>query len=168
MPRRTPYSHKKKKAQLQQQRSKKRGEEPELAAGLKKKRRQAPGRSDPNAGDRVRALESRFVSLPPRFLERTRDLAFSDPLPRPLPPSSARFPLKLVGRPEGARLTVPSRPKFRYDQTKKELERNEEGVFRKWLEGTREVVDEWVAGEEDGWQRSPSWFETNLEVWRQL
>lgn len=167
MPRKTPYSHKKKKAQLQQQRAKKRGEESELVTH-QKKRRQAPGRSDPNAGDRVRALESRFVSLPPRFLERTRDLAFADPLPRPLPPTSAQLPIKLVERKEGAKLSVPSRPKFRYDQTKKEVEKNEEGVFRKWLEGTREVVDAWVAGEEDGWPRSPSWFETNLEVWRQL
>jgi hypothetical protein len=99
-------------------------------------------------------------------------------------------------RDEG-RLTCPTRPKFRYGQTKKEVERNEEGMFARWVAGTRGFVEEWVEGGEeekreegeeeevdpagveemedegDGekvWERlrSPTWFETNLEVWRQL
>jgi hypothetical protein len=92
---------------------------------------------------------------------------------------------------DGGRLTCPSRPKFRVGAGKKEVERNEEGWFRQWLAGTEAVVEEWVEGgegdteegnegeegiggrEEDReegvtWPRSPSWFETNLEVWRQL
>lgn len=65
------------------------------------------------------------------------------------------------------------------------MEGNEEGWFRKWLEGMEEVMRNWVEGEdskeddvegpeggqEEGssrWPRSTSWFETNLEVWRQL
>lgn len=88
-----------------------------------------------------------------------------------------------------------------YGQTKKEVEKNEEGMFKKWLKATEEIVKDWVVNEkidehiegasiegntqqdvedaaekedggvEDGqevWPRSPSWFETNLEVWRQL
>jgi hypothetical protein len=88
------------------------------------------------------------------------------------------------------RLSCPARPKFKFGQTKKEVERNEEGVFGKWLEGVKGVVQDWSEGggdvregelavdneekvEEDEedvvkWPRGSSWFETNLEVWRQL
>lgn len=35
------------------------------------------------------------------------------------------------------------RPKWRYDQTKKEVEKNEEGMFAKWLAAVDSEVDEW-------------------------
>jgi hypothetical protein len=193
MPRRQPFSNKQKKAQLHNKRAEKRGEaedEGGAAGGRKKKaaaqaRRPGVSRSE-NAGPRL-ALESRFVAIPRQYLEKTRDTAYAYPLPRPLPDEAAAFPLHLVANPAGAPLCVPARPRFRYGQTKKEVEKNEEGVFRKWLAGTRAVVEEWVEqgrwdaaggkegeeGEEGGnhgleWIHSPSWFETNLEVWRQL
>ncbi len=165
MPRRRPFSAKQKKEQMQAKRARKRGEE--APSPSTPQRRRAPGRSAP--GPSRLALESRFVALPPGFLERTRDLAYAEALPRPLPPSSALFPLDLLTRPNA--LAVPARPKFRFGQTKKEVERNEEGVFKKWLAATRGEVTDWMEEsleDEEGWPRSPSWFETNLEVWRQL
>jgi len=93
----------------------------------------------------------------------------------------------LFERDEKRKLTCPARPKFRVGQTKKEVETNEEGWFKKWLEGVDGVMKPWIDGEgeeedqdgddegevkeevDDGqWPRSPSWFEANLEVWRQL
>ncbi|GMK54708.1 hypothetical protein CspeluHIS016_0112940 [Cutaneotrichosporon spelunceum] len=161
MPRRRPFSAKQKKQLVQAKRARKRGEDtaPPLTRHPPPRRAAGPARV---------ALESRFVALPPAFLERTRDAAYAELLPRPLPASAALFPLDLLTRPSN--LSVPGRPKFRYGQTKKQVEGNEEGVFRKWLASTRAEVTEWTEAslKEDGAPRSPSWFETNLEVWRQL
>lgn len=178
MPRRKPTSHKQRKAQLQTKRAIKRGEEDVVADKPKSKpgARRPPGRSEilGTASTPRLALESRFVSIPKHYLERTRDYAFSDALERPLSDSAAVFPLHLVTNPHASALTVPARPKFRYGQTKKEVEKNEEGVFRKWLAAAKGTVEDWVhlgeEGVDDGqvWMHSPSWFETNLEVWRQL
>lgn len=69
--------------------------------------------------------------------------------------------------------------------TKKEVEKNEEGWFKKWMDTTGDIMDAWIDGAEETivekvdratderekpaeWPRSVSWFETNLEVWRQL
>ena len=112
-------------------------------------------------------LQSKFIALTPEYIARTRDLAYSTVLDRPIPPQNAEFPIDLLLRDEG-KLTCPTRPKFRYDQTKKEVEKNEEGMFKKWLKTTEETVEEWVHGGDEEWPRSPTWFETNLEVWRQL
>ncbi|KAG8803593.1 hypothetical protein FRC17_006158, partial [Serendipita sp. 399] len=86
---------------------------------------------------------------------------------------------------------APKRPKWRYDQTKKEVEKNEEGLFSKWLREMDTIVEQWqappamaTAERDDGtkeegtssretensiiYKRSPTYFERNLEVWRQL
>jgi hypothetical protein len=194
MPRRKNFSHKFKKAQLQDARAVKRGDLTiEEAAAAHSSRRTTRAleagisRAPLNpAESSSRRHTSRFVTVSPDYLDRTRILAFSEALPRPLPPDSAIFPVAwLEARDQERRLTVPARPRFRFGQTKKELERNEEGMFRKWLGETDGVMQEWVEGEEppmqeglneDGvyiepepkWPRGPSWFETNLEVWRQL
>lgn len=170
MPRRKPHSHKEKKAVLQATRAAKRGESP---PPLKPKQaaKKKTGRSAFNAPVRrgITALETKFLALPQGYAERTRNLAWSQPLPRPLPPSSAVFDVGLVDNPAGYGLSVPARPKFRFDMTKTQLEKNEEGLFKKWLEKTGEIVHDWVdGGEAQGTVRSPNWFETNLEVWRQL
>ena len=64
--------------------------------------------------------------------------------------------------------------------SKKEVEKNEEGWFKKWLDQTDRVLDEWVdngsppsdgdteSGGEVAIPRAPTYFERNLEVWRQL
>lgn len=185
MGRKQPFSHKQKKTQLQVKRAEKRGDDEIAQLVAKKPVHRRPGRSDllgTTSGTPRLALESKFVSIPKNYLERTRDLAYSSPLERPLPDEAAVFPLHLVANPAAAALSVPARPKFRYGQTKKEVEKNEEGVFRKWMAGVKETVDAWVdegawsggRAEDDlgpqglEWIHSPSWFETNLEVWRQL
>lgn len=173
MPRRKPASAKQRKAQLQEKRATKRGESPPPGPSklrpnqLKASRR--PQRSFPVDGQSSQKLQSRFIALTPEYLEKTRNLAHAVTLPRPLAASSAVFPVETMLR-DGGALSCPGRPKFKYGQTKKEVERNEEGMFKKWLSAQEAVVKGWVEdeGEDEEWPRSPSWFETNLEVWRQL
>lgn len=60
--------------------------------------------------------------------------------------------------------------------TKKEVEVNEERQFQVWLEGAKTKMQAWrgmsLESTEDrilsGEIKSPSYFELNLEVWRQL
>ena len=64
--------------------------------------------------------------------------------------------------------------------SKNEVEKNEEGLFKKWLDQTDQVLKEWVdsgsspsgvvtSGQGgDVMPRAPTHFERNLEVWRQL
>ena len=86
------------------------------------------------------------------------------------------------------RLNCPRRPKWKYGVTKKELEKNEEGNFEKWLQSIEEVQYEYSGLDEDEEGssddeasktvlvraeavlevRSPSVYERNLQVWRQL
>ena len=188
MPRRKPFSAKQRKTQLLNRRALERGEIDALPPKAK------PSRRTPNSGTGAepssRRLQSRFISVSPAYLALTRDLAHALPLPRPIPASSAEFPIEILVERDGeGRLTCPARPKFKAGQTKKEVERNEEGMFRKWLEGIDGVMKGWVEGDdrecvrddregeggeggmeglEQKWPRSTSWFETNLEVWRQL
>ena len=192
MPRKVKASTKQKKTYLQDKRAVKRGE---LDASNLHTVTEKPAnpksrfqKSDPREGEDVsRRLQSKFVTVSPEYLERTRNLAHSDPLIRPIPHDYALFPVELLERDQDKRLTCPSRPKFRYDMTKKEVEKNEEGWYKKWMKSTEEIMDEWIDGEEEeapvtrssdgvqdqvekkpSWPRSVSWFETNLEVWRQL
>ena len=183
-------SGKKRRAQLQTKRATKRGESPPPSAvrngstsiryAYQKGHAKKSGETE---GD-THKLQSRFIALTPEYLALTRNLAHSTVLERPLPGSSAVFPAETLLR-DGGRLSVPSRPKFKYGQTKREVERNEEGLFKKWLASQREIVRSYVEGVQEGgaeeenpreeeqpkeaeWPRSSSWFETNLEVWRQL
>lgn len=197
MPRRKPQSAKQKKLQLQDKRAVKRGDltPAELQAisagkGLGPNPKARFRNSEPAASTSLR-LQSRFVTVSPEYLETTRNLAHSDPLPRPIPRENALFPIELLERDHAKRLTCPARPKFRYDMTKKEVEKNEEGWFKRWMKTTEDIMNAWIEGEdgEEGegddatpdaeergdvkeekvkWPRSTSWFETNLEVWRQL
>jgi len=71
---------------------------------------------------------------------------------------------------------------YRYDVEKKEVEKNEEGLFAKWIAEMDNNVDAWrsegIVDEKDendqivhsveALKRSPTFFERNLEVWRQL
>lgn len=55
-------------------------------------------------------------------------------------------------------IEFPKRPKWDYDMSKEQLEERETKSFNAWLKD----VEEKYAGQEI------SWFERNLEVWRQL
>ena len=186
MPRRKPASAKQRKVQLQDRRALKRGDIDQLPVKPKASRRGAT--LSTNAESSSRRLESRFISVTPAYLALTRDLAHNVSLIRPIPASSAAFPIDiLTARGQEGKLTCPARPKFRFEQSKKELEMNEQGMFKKWLVGVEGVMKAWVEGDvedeardpavlrdeeseerDQKWPRSPSWFETNLEVWRQL
>jgi hypothetical protein len=196
MPRKVLNSHKKRKAQLQEKRAVKRGElDPEVVKEKHRARRQPSQAhhrvSTVTGSDRLKSV---FTNVPKEYLVKTRNLAFSLTLKRPLDGEDARFPIELLTeRDVEGRLRCPERPKFKFGITKKELEKNEEGVFKKWKEGVEEVMRDWMAsgeiptqeGHSEGseelvkdtaensqatveWPRGPSWFEANLEVWRQL
>ena len=83
--------------------------------------------------------------LPAALLEETKQLASTLPLPWPLPPDAARFTFQPTNdaEPDLPVLVCPRRPKWRYEMTKLEVERNEEGVFRKWLAQTDSQIEMW-------------------------
>ncbi|GMK56024.1 hypothetical protein CspeluHIS016_0210800 [Cutaneotrichosporon spelunceum] len=179
-PRHVAFSHKQKKLQLQTKRALKRGEEIKVLEhgqnGRVRLDRSHNARSEAHDG---LELFSRFIAVPRDYVVRTRDAAWDDQLPRPIPDSAATFPLGLVDNAAGANLSVPSRPPFKPGQTKREVEQNEEALFQEWFCGARNVVEGWVDGADidspngdtntdPSPLRSPSSFETNLEVWRQL
>ncbi|KAI0094359.1 hypothetical protein BDY19DRAFT_1079853 [Irpex rosettiformis] len=207
MHRRKPNSAKQKKAQLQQKRAIKRGDisPPPPAKPDKRGKGKDKGPAyDPEPGPPARAiaatessrrLQSSFVKLPKEFLEETKHLAANLSLPRPVPPEAAVWVVDhgaeiqstdlTVGKREA--LTCPKRPKWRYEMSKKEVEKNEEGLFKKWLDQTDSIVVNWCApvaneppsthssseisipaqGPEE-MPKAPTSFERNLEVWRQL
>ncbi|KAF9654183.1 P-loop containing nucleoside triphosphate hydrolase protein [Thelephora ganbajun] len=192
MPRKKPFSNKQRKAQLQEKRAIKRGDAsppPPAKRNLKQKRRHLASRSaaagtvDAQAVTSSRKLQSTFIKLSPAYLEKSRLIASKQPLPRPLPPTVAIFSpddLDQANEGDARKLSCPKRPKWRYDMTKTEVEKNEEGLFKKWLDQTDQVLKEWVdrgpspSGVEVSNQgeavmpRAPTHFERNLEVWRQL
>ncbi|KAJ3548870.1 hypothetical protein NMY22_g1105 [Coprinellus aureogranulatus] len=190
--RRKPTSGKKKKEEQKLKRAIKRGD---VEAPEKKKpqhrRRVGPtgngiGGSESPAKPRLE-LQSTFIKLSPTFLEETKRIAGNVPLQRPLPPDAAILANVDTGNFEANALTCLNRPKWRYEQSKLEVERNEEGMFKKWLAQNDQIVQEWQAQLDrkrrpvleddpekppaplpDAMPASPTIFERNLEVWRQL
>ncbi|KAL1683741.1 hypothetical protein EV122DRAFT_286023 [Schizophyllum commune] len=124
----------------------------------------------PDADAEPWRLESSFIRLSPEFLEITKKRASDSPLPRPIPASHAAFPSEQSSA-EGY-VPCPRRPKWRYDQTKAEVEKNEEALFRKWLVEADEKINGFADASDvlsaEGPIRSPCYYERNLEVWRQL
>ncbi|GAA5866420.1 hypothetical protein JCM3774_004677 [Rhodotorula dairenensis] len=131
-------------------------------------------RDDMHAG-RMK-LESRFVRLSQGRADENRLRAANERLHRPVDPSLAVLQeedlvpprrtaaeLFLAGEKDASvdELTCPKRPKWKYSMTKAEVEKNEEGLFRNWLATT----DALVARDQTA---SPTFFERNLNVWRQL
>lgn len=200
-PRKKPTSTRQKKADLQLKRAIKRGdiEAPEAKKNPRKSKAHRRGptgnligsAADPatlTAIQSARRLQSAFVTLPPKFLEEAKLLASELPLQRPIPNEASLFAdtYRHDTADSIAELSCPHRPKWRFDMTKKEVERNEEGLFKKWLEQTDAAVQAWqnpestpVEGEQNVQEvtvleesrtmpRSPTYFERNIEVWRQL
>ncbi|KAK7680577.1 hypothetical protein QCA50_016359 [Cerrena zonata] len=206
MHRRKPASAKQRKAQLQQKRAVKRGDiSPPPPPSKQDRRRKGPSNADPANAALVasaRRLQSAFVKLPQEFLERTKSVAAALPLQRPVPLQAALLldPADTLSDPSDAKsegdpcselsptasvtnvtLTCPKRPKWRYDMTKEMVEKNEEALFKKWLDQTDDAVDVWceqknarVTDKGTGTEETmvmppaPTSFERNIEVWRQL
>lgn len=199
MPRRKPISGKQKKEQQQIKRAIKRGDIPAPEPTKKPPRKRRPTRigvagkaighptsTSDSAAASVRKLQSTFIKLPPRFLEETKAIASTVPLSRPIPDDVALFHdfTSDDSLSHDDPLSCPKRPKWRYDMSKKEVEHNEEGLFKKWLTQTDQLVEKWQKSREPSVPDpdetnlqyespllappSPTYFERNLEVWRQL
>ncbi|KZT75054.1 P-loop containing nucleoside triphosphate hydrolase protein [Daedalea quercina L-15889] len=187
-PRKKPFSAKQKKEQLQLKRAVKRGDAeppPKLDRhGRPQKKRSSLGNRDHEASSPAAVaslrLESSFVKLSGDFLNDTRKLASELPLTRPIAPHTAIWRGVSDGSAGAANspLTCPKRPKWRYDMSKKEVEANEEGLFRKWLAQTDAAVNQWASSMNQPdpddpaptakMPSAPTSYERNLEVWRQL
>jgi hypothetical protein len=134
-------------------------------------------------------LTSRFVTLPPWFVNESNRIAQEERLARPVGWEVARWcdPPDEVRRLE-SRLTVVSRPKWRRkgggEVTKKEVEANEKGLFGKWVQEVEDVMAELIDVPVASSSLPPSsssllqpphpnlrprpFYESNLEVYRQL
>ncbi|KAH7107003.1 P-loop containing nucleoside triphosphate hydrolase protein [Auriculariales sp. MPI-PUGE-AT-0066] len=177
MPRKRPASAKQKKADLQLARAVKRGDEPappklkpgQTRASVQQAEAQranrVQSRSGPSsaAADSSRKLESAFIKLDVEFLERTKIRASEDPLSRPIPSSILTVPDEIWNTDDDP-LSCPRRPKWNYENTKKEVEKNEEALFDTWKQNTDNTLLEWARSGDWG----PSYYERNLEVWRQF
>ncbi|EGO31038.1 hypothetical protein SERLADRAFT_432699 [Serpula lacrymans var. lacrymans S7.9] len=204
MPRRIPASAKQRRAKIQSKRAVKRGDAPPPEPKPRKphqKPRRGPtgallGPANASLKESSRKLQSAFVKLDPHFLEQTKDLAASLPLIRPIAVDACLLRSGSGDEEEdkaNSLLAVPKRPKWRFDMTKKEVECNEEGWFKKWISETDDAVQQWcvrsspkVKDVEEGpdtesdkddmslpeepssMPRAPTYFERNIEVWRQL
>ena len=197
MPRKIAFSAKQRREQLRLKRAVKRGDISPPPPIKRKTRKQPTGTrhstSRAAAATSTRRLESSFLKLPQAFLEKTRVLASTLPLPRPIPPELAI--LSDVDKPApGAdssplnQLTCPRRPEWRYDMSKKEVEANEEGLFKKWLAQTDASLNAWCSTDDvvqhapdapahiqpaasdkpESMPHAPTAFVRNLEVWRKL
>lgn len=190
--RRKPTSTNKKKAEQQLKRAIKRGDvapEPKKPTPHRKPKGFRLGPTGQPIGsenvtvESARRLQSTFIKLPENYLEETKRLASTVPLQRPIMAQQAVF----ASYDHGMRkedLTCPRRPKWRFDMTKIEVEHNEEGVFKKWVEQADQTLAEWQVKSSEMLKAttepedsrppssavpaSPSYYERNIEVWRQL
>lgn len=196
MPRRKPISAKQRKAELQHNRAVKRGEalpnpKPQLD---RRPTHSANSSRQPKSADASRKLQSTYIKLSREFLETAKQVAGSTLLFRPIPAERCIVPQDLINLPweGGSKLSILKRPKWNYDMAKKQVERNEEALFSRWQESTDKIVEEWILARSGGKDNSendqedsidnshnvspdqldslvsPTFFERNLEVWRQL
>jgi len=176
--RRKPTSTRQKKADQQLKRAIKRGDvalEAKKTVPHHRKPRLGPTGQPigPSVVESSQKLQSAFIKLPPRFLEETKATASNTLLARPILPQKAIYDLDHNDDPNVQPLSCPKRPKWRFDMSKLEVERNEEGLFKKWIAQTDLTLEERQSkadppGPAHPMPRSPSYFERNLEVWRQL
>ncbi|THV07519.1 P-loop containing nucleoside triphosphate hydrolase protein [Dendrothele bispora CBS 962.96] len=167
MPRKKPTSTRKKKEEQQLKRAVKRGDAPPPPKKPQHSKKYLAARSGPSAAsDSSRKLQSSFIKLSADYLDKTKALASNTPLIRPIPSNAILLPMHVTDQ---GPLTCLRRPKWRFEMSKKEVERNEEGVFKKWMKQMDEIVDQWQNNDNHpSTPPSPTYFERNLEVWRQL
>ncbi|KAH7334384.1 hypothetical protein B0J17DRAFT_618315 [Rhizoctonia solani] len=184
MPRRIPFSAKKRKVQLRDKRAMKRGDllEPtaEVYSKLTKKKLKGGPRPAADsdaalaAAKRTRMLISSFLKPSPQFLEASKEAAFTEILERPIPQGSSILSPSIC-EVSNQGLTCPQRPKWRYEMTKNEVEKNEEGLFAKWIAQTDETINAWrqanlvpIQDSSESILPAPTYYERNVEVWRQF
>ncbi len=182
-----PTSTTKKKEDQKLRRAIKRGDvEPPPKVKKAKGKKSHMTRSLPTADQEAsRKLQSAFVKLSPSFLQETLALSASLILPRPIPESNS---ILLDNESESVGvLSCPQRPPWNFKMSKAELENGEKSVFLKWLNNTDDLVQKWqdatqvddIVENSDpelppsrppvtAMPRSTTYFERNIEVWRQL
>lgn len=182
MHRKKPASGKQHKAQLQAKRARKRA-----GSEISEPQNDVSSSALPNTRTAIstqRRLESSFVRFPATLLDQSRAVAASVALVRPIISGASIWKLHSGRIPSEeethmrTQMTCMRRPKWRYEMSKKEVEKNEAGLFEKWLEKSDSLVEEWVSAAEkqqssltgmsNAMPISLSIFERNLEVWRQL
>ena len=194
-------SAKQRKAELQLERAVKRGDLAPDTASKVAKVHATRGKLPLKASSQTnvsRRLQSSFVKFSPTLLDEAKHKASVLVPLRPLPSSRAIFPAEMrndLSENSTPTLSVLRRPKWNYDMSKKELESNEEGIFKRWLEEVDRHFEAWRLNREvhrkpeidyaiDDLVQSDSvnehdctaeqmpvftpLFERNLEVWRQL
>lgn len=181
MPRRQNLSTKQRKAAIQEKRAIKRGDIPPPDPGSKyhPKKRSQHGRGLPPVNEEkiqsARKLQSSFLKHSPSFLALQKELASTVPLPRSVPETAVYLPNEIMSLVD--ELGCPRRPKWRFDMTKKEVDLNEERGFAQWQITVQEKLAEWrgvstesgpIPASEKTAIKSPTYYEQNLEVWRQL
>ncbi|GAA6058876.1 hypothetical protein JCM10212_002820 [Sporobolomyces blumeae] len=206
MARKKPISGKARKAQLQQKRAIKQanhvpvpfpadvvefpsGSSPASSSRVVPKVKTAPGKArhhrtpeqrarDEAHGSRM-ALESRFIRLPKQVQDVNRVKAATEILQRPIDEAVGVLRVEDLQPEGGGELSCPKRPKWSYNSTKTEVEKNEEGMFRKWMTTTDQALSQLSASQRDHDDEdyhdveatvnlSPTFYERNLNVWRQL
>jgi hypothetical protein len=102
-------------------------------------------------------------------------LSSSLELPRPILLESAKLLIPPADPELLQSMRCPRRPKWNYEMSKLEVERNEEGIFKNWLANLDATVAKWQLqstnenrSESTAMPKSPTYFERNLDVWRQL
>ncbi|XP_064593581.1 guanine nucleotide-binding protein-like 1 [Zonotrichia leucophrys gambelii] len=172
MPRKLPFSAKRKKQQLRDRRERKRGDAPAGPAsgpGSRSGSRERGGDGppgDPPSEPPRRHDPGRFrLQLGgPRAeaLERSRRRA-QEELLEPLPESALELEPDSV---YGTGLGFPRRPAWSFGMSAEELRRREEAAFGDFLRDIGDIGDS--AGDSAGDSRGLAPFEHNLETWRQL
>ncbi|KAG7099624.1 hypothetical protein E1B28_001452 [Marasmius oreades] len=184
MPRKKPTSTRQKKEDRQLKRAIKRGDvdpppPPKKPQNRAKRPPNARSLADPVV-ESSRKLQSSFVKISAAYLQKTQELASTLPLQRPIPAVASIYADQWT-EDDREPMACPSRPKWNYDISKKELEHNEEAWFKRWLNQTDELASKWqmsmdfAQAGEDTIKELPTdmppggtRFERNLEVWRQL
>jgi hypothetical protein len=177
-PRKKPTSTTKKKEQQKLKRAIKRGDIEKPAPVHTSRKRKGPksrlANSDNHeAIEKAKRLQSSFLRPSQAYLHYTREVASNSVLPRPISANKIVFDeadFSVRSPFDAPMLTCPKRPKWRYEMTKNEVEKNEEGLHVKWLASTDLQLAS-TSTEDEAVSRPPSslsYFERNLEVWRQL
>lgn len=182
MPRKKPFSNKQKKKQLQDKRERKRGP---LEAGRSESNSRSQSRergeenTDTSDSESIRPQVRRVNQQPQVFrpgekgydpnryrlqlekeskdeIERRKKIS-REKILEPVPETELEVDIGKIYRP-GSVLDFPKRPAWNYDMSKEAVQSQEEKAFRDYLQKIYENHD----------PRDLSYFDHNLETWRQL
>ncbi|KAG8954941.1 hypothetical protein FRC04_010425 [Tulasnella sp. 424] len=92
--------------------------------------------------EKKRAIKRGGIEKPPAsHAGPNREKASNEPLQRLIDPNKTHFDIDVVHQQGSDDLATPKRPKWRYEMSKEEVERNEEAMFEKWRAEMEEKID---------------------------